>query len=276
MSDEAPQAPLVPLLEERRVDFYGDELIAVLGQHEGRNLIGIPLKPLCERIGITYGAQYNRVRRDEVLREGIFVMKIPSAGGEQSMVCLPLDLLPGWLFGISASRVKPALHEKIIRYQRECFRVLWEAFQPQIVPQPQPQVVEKSGAELAYEIATAVQHLARQQLEMEQRLDRASQWAHGINREVGDLRSRVDSLEVQVSGGAPISEQQAAEVALAVKNVGRALEAQGHKSGYSQVYAEMYRRYAISSYKNLPRERFDDVLVWLRQWYAEVAGEHSA
>src|SRR3712207_9263886 len=97
----------------------------------------------------------------------------PHATGNPELVALPLDMLPGWLFGISAARVREELRDKIIRYQRDCFRVLWDTFRHEIVP-PAPATVpvpvERSGAEIAYEMATAIQHLARQQMEMEQRL----------------------------------------------------------------------------------------------------------
>jgi hypothetical protein len=268
------ETALVPL-EERRVDFYGDEIVAMLVPIEGESRIYVPVKLLCDYIGLDWASQRKRINRDEVLSTCMVIMTMQMPGDDQKRehLVLPLSMIPGWLFGITTARVKPQLKEKIIRYQRECFDVLWDAFRPQILPTVDlsPPSTGKSGAELAYEIATAVQHLARQQLDMEQRLERASQWAQSVNREITDLRSRVDSLELQVSGGAPISEQQAAEVALAVKNVGRALEVRGQKSGYSQVYAEMYRRYGISSYKNLPRDSYDEVLAWLRQWYSEVA-----
>ena len=45
------------------------------------------------------------------------------------MARLPVKFLPGWLFGISASRVEEDLREKLIRCQRESCYVLWEAFQ---------------------------------------------------------------------------------------------------------------------------------------------------
>ncbi len=46
----------------------------------------------------------------------------------QSMLCLPLDMLNGWLFGINADCVKPEIRETVLRYQRECYRVLADAF----------------------------------------------------------------------------------------------------------------------------------------------------
>jgi hypothetical protein len=131
---------------------------------------------------------------------------------------------------------------------------------------------QPSGAVLAYEIATAIQHLARQQMELEQRLggrmDKMALWARELDRRMG-------TLELQVAPQAPVTEQQAAEVALAVKAVGHALVERGTKSGYSQVYAEMYRRYGISSYKSLPQSEFAHVLSWLHAWHGELTVSDS-
>ena len=44
-------------------------------------------------------------------------------------LCLPLDLLPGWLFTLSPSRVKPEYRERVQRYRGLCYRALWRAFQ---------------------------------------------------------------------------------------------------------------------------------------------------
>ncbi|MCZ7666673.1 MAG: phage antirepressor N-terminal domain-containing protein [Chloroflexi bacterium] len=44
------------------------------------------------------------------------------------MLCLPLKYIPGWLFGINANRIKEELRDRVVRYQRECFDVLSEAF----------------------------------------------------------------------------------------------------------------------------------------------------
>lgn len=45
------------------------------------------------------------------------------------MLCLPLDYLNGFLFGVSATRVRPELQERVILYQERCYKVLSEAFQ---------------------------------------------------------------------------------------------------------------------------------------------------
>lgn len=53
-------------------------------------------------------------------------MTIPSEGGAQETLCMPLRKLPGWLMTIHPTRVKPEIREKIIQYQNECDDVLWK------------------------------------------------------------------------------------------------------------------------------------------------------
>ncbi len=269
---------------QKTVVFYGDKLIATQVRDTGA--IFVPLNHLCDNLGIARPRQMQRVRDHAVLSRGFVTLTIETAGGAQEMQCLRLDLIPLWLAGINANRVAPAVQEKLIRYQAEAAAVLWAAFRPDILPADETALAPSgtSGAVLAYEIATAVQHLARQQMEMEQRLngriDQMAHWAKGfgqhVDQQITVLDERFTALELQVNPQATISEQQAAEIALAVKNVGHVLTGHGAKSGYGQVYGEMYRRYGISSYKNLPQRHFAEVLRWLRDWYAEVERSHTS
>ncbi len=54
-------------------------------------------------------------------------MTATEAGGEWSLLGLPLDYLAGWLFGVDPTRVRPELREKVLRYQRACYRVVKSA-----------------------------------------------------------------------------------------------------------------------------------------------------
>jgi hypothetical protein len=269
MSEQA----LTPI-EVRTIEFYGDTITGALVYGSNAAQVYVPIRPLCDYLGLDWSSQRQRLNRDEVLAEGVVIITIPSEGGPQKMVCLSLDLLPGWLFGITARRVKPAIKEKIARYRRECFRRLWEAFKHDILPaiEGTPPPSEHSGAELAYEIATAVQHLARQQMEFEQRLsgriDTMARWARRTD-------DRLTAIEIRLDPADPIDERQAIELAGAVKAVAHALEQQGASSPYGQVYGQLYRMFAITSYKNLPRRRYQEALDWLRGWLSELDAEHG-
>ena len=88
--------------------------------------------PIWDWTGRPAAAHHARYVLADELRSVVITTTNPQ-GGDPEVLCLPLDLLPGWLFGISATRVKPDLREKITRYRRECFRVLWDAFKYEII-----------------------------------------------------------------------------------------------------------------------------------------------
>src|SRR5262245_52302041 len=258
MSEQA----LTPI-EVRTVEFYGDEIAGALVRVGDEAQVYVPVRPICDYLGLSWSGQRERIMRDEVLAEavrGVRVTRTPQEGGAQEMLCLPLELLPGFLFGVNAARVKAELREKIIRYRRECYRYLWDAFKHDILPASElaPHTGGRSGAELAYEIATAVQHLARQQMEIEQRLggriDTMARWAKRTDERITTLELRLAEDDEQ------ISEAQAADLALAVKTVANALAQQGATNSYGQVYGQLYRTFAITSYKSLPRRRLQEAL----------------
>lgn len=269
--EPAPGEVVTPL-REQIVDFYGDAIPVAQTADGG---VWVPVRPLTDFLGLDFSAQRQRINRDEVLAEQARrVVMARSDGRHVEMLCLPLDMLPGWLFGVQPGRARPELAAKLRRYRAECFRVLWQAFKGDILPAAP--AGDLSGAALALEIATAVQHLARQQLDIETRLSEVA-GRHEVVAEylrgfIKKTDQRLTALELQLSSGATISEAQAAELALAVKNVGQRLVSQGDKNGYAKVYSELYRRYRISSYKNLPAARYEDVLTWLQHWYSELSG----
>jgi hypothetical protein len=120
------------VVEQKEVRFYGDDVMAVRVSDGG---IFVPVRPICERLGVTWPSQRNRIMRDAVLAEevstlSVFVMNTQGEGGQQrDMLCLPLDYVSGFLFGINADRVSPDIRDKLVRYQRECYKVLSAAFQ---------------------------------------------------------------------------------------------------------------------------------------------------
>lgn len=269
---------------ERVVNFYGDP-IPVAQTDDGT--IYVPLRPITDFLGLAFTAQRSRVNRDDVLaEEARQVVMARSDGRRVPMLALPLPLLPGWLFGVQVSRTNEDLWVKLRRYRRECFAVLWQAFKGEILPATPP-AANLSGAALSLEIATAVQHLAQQQYEMELRvsktIDKQDVMADYMRKFIQEDRrrwqqadQRILNLEIQLSSGATISEAQAAEVSLAVKNVGQRLVGRGDKNGYGKVYGELYRRYHVSAYKNLPAARYQEVIDWLAGWYDELAPDGQA
>ncbi len=89
----------------------------------------VAVKPICEALRIDWIGQLQRIKRDAILHEGMCVINIPSPGGPQETVCLPLALIPGFLFSIDDRRIKDAAkREKVLRYKCECHAALYAHF----------------------------------------------------------------------------------------------------------------------------------------------------
>ena len=277
MSDEQALIPI----EERQVDFYGDDIIAVLVDVNGDEHVYIPIRPICTYLGLTWPGQTERLRRDPVLSQevqGVRVTRTPNseatrAGGSQTMLCLPLDFLNGWLFGINATRVKEEHREKVIRYQRECYRILAEAFQVKsaiTTPSSSIQVLEQLR-----ETGLAIAQLAEQQIAIEtrltNRLDKAAQVVGDIQRRLGAVERRVNPAEI-------ISDEQASDIALSVKALGELLTNQSTQKDkgekipnyYQSIFTELYRRFGISKYTLTRQANYKDAMAFLDDWRKSI------
>jgi len=106
---EATSERALVALQVSQLYFYGDGLMVVLVEIGGQRQILVPLRQFCQYLGIDWASQYQRTKRDEILaREMAAVVITTTAGpgqhsGQQRhpVICLPLDLLLGWLFTIS-------------------------------------------------------------------------------------------------------------------------------------------------------------------------------
>ncbi|MBX3059141.1 MAG: ORF6C domain-containing protein [Anaerolineae bacterium] len=252
-------------IEQQRVIFYEDEITAVLVQSGGKPQIFIPLKPICDRLGVTWPSQLNRINRDPVLSKklkGIFIMNTP--GGRQEMSCLPLDYLNGWLFGIDTRRVKEEIRDRLIRYQEECFKVLSEAFQEgRLTTDPDfDTLLHQASADAveAYQMALAVVKLARNQIMIEARLD--------------DYGRRLEAVEATLSVPERfVTREQASRISQAVRAIGHVLSERNGRSEYGAVYGELYRNFEVSAYRELPAQKYEEAMKWLNAWYQRLTNQ---
>ena len=261
---------LIPL-EQKDVLFYEDEITAVRVRREGQEQVFVPLRPIVELLGIDWSGQLRRVRQDAVLAQEVQTVRVETAGGAQEMPCLPLDMLNGWLFGINANRVKEEVRERLVRYQRDCYRVLYEAFEEgrldttadatfqELLAQSDSQAVE------AYRMLQAMIKIARNQIIIESRLGLQGQQLAQHERRLEQLEERFDA-----AGRETVSESQASQISQAVKAVALQLSKQTGRNEYGGVYGELYRRFEITSYKLLPAGRFAEAMEFLNQWYASL------
>jgi hypothetical protein len=110
------------------IPFYGQSIFASLIN----DVPHVAMKPICENIGLDWSSQLKKIKRNPILDEGMVMITIPSNGGLQEMIMLPVKYLNGWLFSVDAIRVKSEIRGRLISYQRECFEVLANHFIPKL------------------------------------------------------------------------------------------------------------------------------------------------
>lgn len=272
MNANGASADALMPLEERQVDFYGDEITAVLVD-DGQPEVYVPLKPLVEYMGLSWTGQYERIQRDQVLSEMaqlIRVTRIKSRRGNPVELCLPLKFLPGFLFGISASRVREELRDRVLRYQRECYDVLWEAFQDGRLTAGdgfEELLQQETNPVATYRMLQALTRMARNQILLEARVEE-----HG--EALGDTRARLDQLELLLdSPQRTISTAQATRISQAVKAIAMQLSKQTGRNEYGGVYGELYRRFQIPGYRELPATLFEEAMTWLTGWWQQLTDD---
>ena len=268
MSDEKALVPI----EQRTITFYDDELMAVVAPDE---TVYVPMRPMVEGLGLGWSGAQQRISRDPVLSEVSMSVRITRTDIDQGsrqprtsyMLALPLDYINGFLFGIQSARVKPELRPAVIRYQRECFRVLADAFLNK--PQPPTPPQEMSPAMIAVQQAEAVYKLALQHAALEARM-----LGHEIV--LFDHEQRIGSIEDQLTDtGRLVSPDQASQISQAVKAVAIAQGKVSGKNEFGAVYGELYRRFGITSYKQLPAARFGEAMAFLTDWFRDLTGNEA-
>jgi hypothetical protein len=263
MSDQKALTPI----EQRQVAFYGDEIVAVVVEGDQ---VFVPIRPICDFLGVDWSAQYRRVTGDPVLSIELQTCVVVTATQGQpdqrrDMICLPLEFISGWLFGINAKRVKEEVRERLVRYQRDCYRVLDEAFRDGRLTAGSDfdeLLASNSPTAQAYKMAAAIMRMAQQQLLLESRVD--------------DHDKRIETLEETLGDpGRHITPEQASQISQAVKAVAMKMSEKSGRNEYGGVYGEMYRKFGITGYKLLPASRFQEAMGWLSEWYQQIAGNND-
>jgi hypothetical protein len=270
MSDKALQPT-----EQKTITFYDDEITAVVIEGEEREIY-IPLRPLCDYLGLDWSAQTRRINRDPVLAQvmmSVAVMATDIDPGSKrprtsEMLSVPLSYLNGWLFGVNANRVKDEIRDKLIRYQMECYKVLAREFVQTAVP-PTP----SSSLMQVREMGLAIVRMAEEQMEFDRRLGTTEAVIHETVLTVDGLRADIEVLKARTAPGADVTDAQASQISQAVKAVAVVLGKQTGRNEFGACYGELYRKFGTTSYKLVKAAQFKDVMAWLNEWYQTLVHE---
>lgn len=101
--------------------------VRILMMENGDKLI--PIKPICEALGIDIESQRKKIKEDEFLGStAVLSTAVGGDGKDREMFCLPLKYIFGWLFTINPKNVKEEAREAVAQYRVECYDVLYRHF----------------------------------------------------------------------------------------------------------------------------------------------------
>jgi hypothetical protein len=99
-------------------------------EQDGRSWVG--LHPLCDALGVDRGSQSRKVTQSEFIR--VCHMALPSLGGNQKTLCLDIDCVGEWIFGINPNKVKPEIRDRMITFRQKLQHVLYAAVTGHVDP----------------------------------------------------------------------------------------------------------------------------------------------
>ena len=93
---------------------------------EDKAQIMIPIRPICEALGIDEESQRKKLREDDFLNSVAVLSTATGSDGKQyEMLCIPHEFIFGWLFTINPKNVKEEAREAVAKYRIECYRALY-------------------------------------------------------------------------------------------------------------------------------------------------------
>lgn len=141
-----------------KVPFHGGELLAVAGEYPEEGERPIPLRPFCDRLGLTIAPQLVKLKEVEWACVSIIDTQIPGDDQVRKVACLPLRALPMWLATMSPKKVAPEARAMLIAFQKEAADALYRHFRPRMTQAPTP-VLSSDPPPWAREILTRLEAL---------------------------------------------------------------------------------------------------------------------
>ncbi|EIC83969.1 phage antirepressor N-terminal domain-containing protein [Serratia sp. M24T3] len=110
---------IIEAVNTTSLPFHGQSVITAMAA----GVAYVAMKPVVENIGLNWKGQYIKLI-NQMDKFGCGDISIPTNGGLQRMLCIPLKKLNGWLFSINPAKVRDDIRDRLIRYQEECFTAL--------------------------------------------------------------------------------------------------------------------------------------------------------
>lgn len=277
--------------EQKTVDFYGADLVAL---RDASGAIWVPLRRLCEAIGVDFRSQLTRVTQDPVLNEQLRSAPVTLPDGRTyEMECLSLKYIRAWLFAINANRVKAEVRERLMQYQREVIEILDRAFSaPLSTMQPDEGVMHMMRDQAAQMVQLWDNMIAEQRrlraaeefiTDLDDRVTDQERTTRAILMRLEELRQEQaallsryqDVVRVLPAPRDSIGPSEQASIKALVDEIVAAAKERGVRLGqgrndYPAVWSDFNRRFDVAKYQQLSMAQYQEAITWLKMWLDRI------
>lgn len=102
----------------------GINLVAYIASHGGEQWVAI--KPLCEALGLKVQTQQKRIHNNPQFKVAP-ISGVPSSGGPQETLCIPVRQIGMWICTINARKVKDSVRSNLLLFQEHLQSVIHDA-----------------------------------------------------------------------------------------------------------------------------------------------------
>jgi hypothetical protein len=281
--DNGIDIPEEQVTEQKMIPFEGDELTAALSPG---GVIYMSLPSMCKALGLPTNTQIQRIKRTKSLIKGLRLIPLATRGGFQRANCLRVDKVALWLAGVETSRMKnDEFRNKVETYQEELAPVATQVFMRvmglrtrDITPSTDPQILALADrVDTLTEITTLVREYMETLLEAQGHTSMQLEQAIHL---LEALTNRQEMTETQV---AKIDERTQRLTSAHGKDVQELVDLiattiEKHSPNittqlaHSMVYGRLKKRFRARSYIEIPDERFDEVMAYLRGELRKFSG----
>lgn len=143
-----PKAPVHPApLDLVRVPFQGEHITVTSKTACAAGDQPIPLRPLCDRLGVDADTQARKLR-GKPWATTVIITAVADDGKVREMVAIPLRAVPLWLATIHPGKVAPSARPMLEAFQAEACDVLYRHFLETHAPAPPLGVLETQAIEV--------------------------------------------------------------------------------------------------------------------------------
>jgi hypothetical protein len=126
-ADPSPGSALSAPLALVRVPFQGEHLTVTSKTAGAAGDQPIPLRPLCDRLGVDVKSQRKKLR-GKSWATPVMITAVADDGKVREMVAIPLRAVPLWLATIHLGKVAPSARPMLEAFQAEACDVLYRHF----------------------------------------------------------------------------------------------------------------------------------------------------